>query len=431
MSHVFMAGVGKAAIGYPDDFFPYRGFRGRRLLGVQEDIYARVLLTEKDSERFLLVSLELGDITDEWAGELSERTGVSADHIWFTVTHNHAAPYANSTWGEDVLDADKTEPFCRCCIEAIMNAYEQAAARLCPARVLYSEGEAYVNVNRDWKYSGTQPNFTAPYITAKNVHGYSDRTVSVLQFVDEQARVFAYVVGYAVHSSALFRQFWGEQGGMFISGDLSGAAMRYVEERSDAVAIHVLGCAADQNARFSAVEFEIDRSGNAVEVVREGARDMVSAMAAEWGSEVLRAAQDAVELPVDLIAVAQTVVTAPTKEKYEGGPPMSLPIGYEWKINGAAPLPLFMVRLGRLLLFGIPGEMVAHVGTVVKDLLLQAGASRALVVTQCNGSVSYMSDEDGYAKKTFEATQSHFAPGVDRLIENAAAILAREVLRDV
>ena len=422
------AGAGKAAIGYPENFFPYRGFRGRRLLGVHDDIHARVLLLEKESERFLLISLELGDITNEWAPEISKETGVPADHIWFTVTHNHAAPYANSTWGEFVPDEEKTESFCRCCIDAILRAYADAKAGLRPARMLYSEGNAYVNVNRDVKYTGHQPNFTAPYITAKNIHGYSDRTVSVLQFVDEDDRAFAYVVGYAVHSSALFRQFWGDEGGMLVSGDLSGAAMRYVEKRSDAIAIHVLGCAADQNARFNVVGFEFDREGNAVEVIREeGGYDMVNAMAAEWGSEVLLAAQSGIVLPVDAIAVAKTVVTAATKEKYEGGHPMTLPADYEWKIKGTADMPLFMVRIGSLALFGIPGEMVARVGTDIKNALREAGFDQALVVTQCNGAVSYMSDEDGYAKKTFEATQSHFAPGIAGIIEAGAVGLAREI----
>lgn len=63
----FKAGAGKAAIHYPENFFPYRGFRGRKLLGVHDDIYARVLLMEAGDARVLIISLELGDITDEWA----------------------------------------------------------------------------------------------------------------------------------------------------------------------------------------------------------------------------------------------------------------------------------------------------------------------------------------------------------------------------
>lgn len=425
----FQAGAGKAAIGYPEHFFPYRGFRGRRLLGVHDDIYVRVLLLEKGDARFLLISLELGDITDEWAEEISERTGVPADHIWFTVTHNHDAPYANSTWGEFVPDGDKTEPFCRCCIDAILRAVSQAQASLCPARLRYGEGKAYVNVNRDVKYTGSQPEFTSPYTMAKNIHGYSDHTVSVLEFTDEQGRAFVYVVGYAVHSSALFQQFWDEEGGMLVSGDLSGGAMRYVEERSDAIAIHLLGAAGDQNARFNVIEPVFDREGNVHNVNRsEAGYGMVDAMAEEWGSEVLLAAKNAVDVPAEIIAAIKNTVTAPTKEKYEGGPPMSLPIGYEWKLGGEAELTLSMLRIGPMALFGIPGELVARAGTDIKNALLARGFTHAVVVTQCNGSVSYMSDAHGYAEKTFEAIESHFAPGVAELILDSAVALADQLL---
>ncbi len=425
----FKAGAGKAAISYPDNFFPYHGFRGRRLLGVHDDIHARVLLMEHDSERFLIISLELGDITDEWAAEISEKTGVPADHIWFTVSHNHAAPYANSTWGEFVPDEDKTEPFCQCCMNAILAAVDIARNNLCNARIRYSEGQSYVNVNRDVKYTGNQPNFTSPYITAKNIHGYSDHTVSVLDFADLTGKVFAYVVGYAVHSSALFHQFWDNDGGMLISGDLSGAAMRYVEERSDAVAIHLLGAAADQNARFNVIEFVPDRNGNVHEVDRsEAGYAMVDAMAEEWGSEVLLASKHAIDIPADTVTAAKKVITAPTKEKYEAGPPMSLPVGYEWKISGEADMTLSMLRIGSLVLFGIPGELVARAGSDIKKALLERGFSQAIIVTQCNGCVSYMSDESGYAKKTFEAVQSHFAPGVAGLIQKGALGLADMLL---
>lgn len=423
------AGAGKAAIGYPEHFFPYRGFRGRKLLGVHDDIYVRVLLLEKESKRYLIISLELGDITDEWASEISEKTGIPADHIWFTVTHNHDAPYANSTWGEFVPDAEKTEPFCRCCIDAILKAVTAAQNSLCPARLRYGEGQAYVNVNRDVKYTGNQPEFTSPYVMAKNIHGYSDHTVSVLEFVDECDKTFAYVIGYAVHSSALFQQFWGEDGGMLVSGDLSGAAMRYVEDRSDAIAIHLLGAAGDQNARFNVIEPVFDRDGNVHNVNRsEAGYGMVDAMAEEWGSEVLLAAKTAVDVPTDAVAAAKVTITVPTKEKYQGGPPMSLPIGYEWKLTGETDMTLSMLRIGSLALLGIPGELVARAGTNIKNALLDRGFAHAVVVTQCNGSVSYMSDEDGYAKKTFAAVQSHFAPGIAERILDGALALADKTL---
>lgn len=310
-------------------------------------------------------------------------------------------------------DEEKTEPFCRCCINAILEAAALAQERLCHARLRYGEGAAYVNVNRDSKYTGSQPDITSPYVMAKNIHGYSDHTVSVLEFVDDDSQTFAYVVGYAVHSSALFQQFWGEDGGMLISGDLSGAAMRYVEERSDAVALHLLGAAADQNARFNVIEPTFDRYGNVSNVNRsEAGYAVVDLMAEEWGSEVFLAAKNAVEISADTLAAAKLTITAPTKEKYEGGPPTTLPVGYEWKIGGAADLNLSMIRIGPLTLFGIPGELVARAGDSIKQALLACGFTQAMVVTQCNGAVSYLSDADGYEKRHLKQLKAILPPAL-------------------
>ena len=429
-SNSFKAGAGKAAIVYPDGFFPYRGFGGRRLIGIHDDIHARALLLENDGDRFLIVSLELGDITDEWVEELSWETGVPADHIWLTATHTHEAPYANSTWGDHVPDGEKTEPFCRCCKEAILTAYRQALAQLCPARLYYSEGQAWVNVNRDVKYEGCQPGFTAPYITGKNLHGYSDHTVSVLRLEDLSGRALAYVVGYGVHSSVLFHQYWGEEGGMLISGDLSGAAMRYVEERTDAVALHLLGCAGDQNPRFSVLGQKLDRDGNVTDKdYGDAGYALLDVMADEWGGEILRADRDAQEIGVSKLLCAKRTVTARTKEKWEGGPPMSLPVGYEWTLGGSMDLTLRLLVLGGVALLGIPGELVASEGSRLKQLLLDSGFSHAMVVTQANGCVQYMADDEGYALKTFEATQSHFAPGIGRTLAEGAKALAAQIRR--
>lgn len=419
-----LAGAGKAAITYPDDFFPYAGFRGRRFIGVHDDIHARVLLLERDSESFLIVSLELGDITNEWAPELAEKTGVPADHIWLTATHDHEAPYANSTWGEFVPDEVKTEPFCRCCVQAILEAFSQARQSLRPARMYCGEGQAWVNVNRDWKYTGHQKEYTAPYISAKNIHGYSDHTVCVVRFDDEAGRTIAFLTGYAVHSSVLFHQVWGDEGGMLISGDLSGAAMRYVEERTDAVAIHLLGAAGDQDPRFSTIHSVFDRDGNvSMADYGDAGYALVDAMAAEWGAEILLASQQAQSIPTDTLYAACHTVIAGTKEKWEGGPPMTMPADYDWKPNGTMDITLYMLRVGGVTLLGIPGELVASVGTELKQLMASGGCEYPMVVTQCNGCVQYMSDAEGYTNKTFEASQSHFAPGIGQTLRAGACQL--------
>ena len=76
--------------------------------------------------------------------------------------------------------------------------------------------------------------------TGVNPDGLSDKTVSVLSFKDLDGNPVSYLYSYAVHSTMmLFSQV--KDGGMLFSGDLAGAASRYIEEQTDVQTITVEG----------------------------------------------------------------------------------------------------------------------------------------------------------------------------------------------
>ena len=53
-----------------------------------------------------------------------------------------------------------------------------------------------------------------------------------------------------------------------------------------------------------------------------------------------------------------------------------------------------------------------------------------MIISQCNGSYSYISDADGYDKMTFEAVASHFMPGIDdKIIEGFENLLENIIQR--
>jgi hypothetical protein len=66
------------------------------------------------------------------------------------------------------------------------------------------------------------------------------------------------------------------------------------------------------------------------------------------------------------------------------------------------------------LLIGIPAEIVTSIGSDIKHCVPEG--FEAVIITQCNGSFSYMSDDNGYEVLTFEALASHFMPGSARRI---------------
>ena len=93
---------------------------------------------------------------------------------------------------------------------------------------------------------------------------------------------------------------------------------------------------------------------------------LVDALASELGESILRAGKNAVPVPGAPLRMAKAAVSVRTKEKWEGGPPMSLPAGYSWILGEYIDLSLYMFRLGTLAIMGIPGELVASVGTQLK-----------------------------------------------------------------
>jgi hypothetical protein len=428
---ILRVGAGKAAIVYPDNFFPYSGFRGRYLTGVHDDIYARALFLDNGTDKMLFVSLEIGDITDEWVPEISRETELPAENIFLAATHTHTAPYANSTWGERVVDTEKTEPFCQACKDAVYSAIRAAQASARPATMRFSEGSCSVNVSRVRPYEGNSEKVTARYISAPNPHANSDKTVAVMTFADSSDRVIAYLINYAVHSAVLFRQVWDQKdGGSLVSGDLAGAAMRYVEERvPDAVALYTMGAAADQITRYTMVHSVFDADGN---ISRKDYGDevgygLVDAMGSELGEEVLRAAKSAREAETSLLKIAEITVSAMGKREGTGGPPTQIPDGFQYVPTEMTGIRLRLIKAGETALLTVPGEIVASIGSDIKAALKAQGFANAVVITQCNGALQYISDDYGYDNMTFEANMSHFMKGIGKIIAGGAVTMAKEL----
>lgn len=429
--NVLCVGAGKAAIEFPENFFPYNGFSGRYLIGVGDELHARALLVKHGECSVLLVSLELGDITDEWAPEISRVTGIPAENIFLAATHTHNAPYANSTWGERVGDAEKTESFCCACLAAVLKAAKTAQETIRPAKLSFAEGICDINVSRVKPYEGTQTDVTARYIPAPNPHAYSDKTVAVMTFTDLNGGVIAYLLNYAVHSAVLFRQVWGKNKvGSLTSGDMAGAAMRYVEERSPGtVAVYTMGAAGDQLPRYTMVHRVFDAQGNfkSEDYGDVAGQVLVAAMAGELGAEVLHTSAVAEEKEPEQLRFATVTVSAMGKEEWHGGPPMAIPKDYQYTPTQEIDIQLNMIALGNIALLTVPAEIVASIGHDLKIAIKEQGFENAIVITQCNGALQYIANDENYDQMTMEANASHFMKGVAGILVDGARQLVRKL----
>jgi len=440
-----VAGASRVAIPFPEGFFPHKSFRGRYFTGIHDDLFVRALyMINSDAEELLFISIDVGDVHEKIIDPISRRTGIAAGHIFIMATHTHAAPHFGGTWEEDVIDRKQSEEFAALCLESIVAAADQARRSARRACVYISCGSCEINVNRDYKYSGTDGRISSPYISAPNPAGIKNHELIVLQFKDEQGITIACLVNYPVHSNVTFYQTWIYGEGMLVSGDLAGVAMRYTESHSDpgTVSLFAMGAAADQIPKYISNHRVFDKDGNASWEYygqKEGLL-LAEVQGTELGRAVIESIRNECRLiKNNTIRIGSKVITEPGKIAGTGGMTdvsegkasdyraqykEDMKEDFKYVPDADISMVLQLIRLGDLMIAVVPAEIVTSTGIEIKNVVKEITGAETIVISQCNGSYSYISDEDGYRKRTFEAVASHFMPGIADVIVKGFGELA-------
>lgn len=407
----YRVGTAKLAIPYPEDFFPYHSWGPRRLTGIHDDLCVRVIYLSEPGQ-LLMVSVENGDIDPLWVAKLAEASGVAKENILISATHTHTAPYIGGYWPEDVDDVEKSERYTAKAWETVVEAVKSAMRETVPAALQYGVGSCDVNVNRDRPVKDPETGRTV-YRIGKNIHGYSDKSVPVMRFLRQDGTTAAVLFNYGVHSSILFATDM-KDGGQLASGDLAGSAMSYVEKAlgHSAVAMFTLAPAADQNARYLATFTDVDEDGNRRNGnYGVGSYVVVDMLGRELAGEVLDVC-DALSgacAAASIRTVAETVLV-PGKVKKEGPGAKWPESPAEYKPADPVPLPLAVTAIGGLAIVSIGCEVSSGNAPEIKRIMAEKGFHDTVIITQCNGSSSYMSDPKGYRVVTFSAKASHMMP---------------------
>lgn len=410
------AGAAKICIKIPDNFFPYHGFNHRVLSGVHDDVFVRTAMIKNETEGVLFISVDTGDLSDKWLPMISKMSGLPEDNIFLTATHTHEAPYIDRTIPENVEDTEKTEQFIEQFKKAIAAAITLTKNNLVPARLGFGTGYCVANVNRDVLQSD------GSYRTGVNPHGNTDHTVYIFKIEDLNGQPIAFINSYAVHSSImLFSKVYND--GMLMSGDLAGTAMEYVEDQTGAVSLFVMGAAGDQGPLFSACEMGKKPDGN-IFVKDEGEMGfaLVRALGNLLGNEIVRAGKTIVHME-DSAAISAKMgfVVAPGQEKPEQRPGKPLPPDFEFKDSEPRILRLGLIKINDIAFAGIPGEIMNSIGADISSGLKSKGCKNTMIITQCNGSNSYMGDDEAYEQHKFAAIASYMKKGI-------AGILVKGIL---
>jgi neutral ceramidase len=381
--------------------------------GINDRIFVRAIVVDDGHARAGLVTVDAGGLpTDLWSQvsqQAEAQLRIPAANLLLTATHTHSVPFGIS----------------RDLAPRIVKAISEAAGKLQPARMAYGTGVSFINVNRNLIDAQTHRWWEGP-----NYEGPSDKTVAVIRFETLDRKPIGVYYNYAVH---------GVLNGQLdqISGDIPGAASRYIEDSLDdtAVAVWSTGASGDQNPIYFQQTYDLreirikeyasrgidisnamppggqglDRKNPKVAKLMNQQRQMTLSMGQMLGEEVLHVMRDSLERPVESTRIngAQKTVTCPGRKRTDSGR-----AGFPGTYTDADPIPirLSVVRLGDIALAGVNAEVFT---TIAQRLKRESPLKHTMMVTLTNGVApsGYIPNDAAFGYNTFEVVSSNLKPG--------------------
>jgi neutral ceramidase len=416
------AGAAKVDITPPTNSLP-SGY-----LGILDPLYARALVLDDGSSRAALITIDAGAVSEEvWqrvSAEADRELKIPRTNVLITATHTHSAP------------RDSAERVTKGILEAIRSAI----ATLQPAQVRLGSGQSHINVNRNIIHPETRR-----WWEGVNHDGPSDKTVTVMYVYSREGAPIAVYYNYAVHAVLLGQTD-------LVSGDLPGAASRYIEESLvGAVAIWSEGAAGDQNPVYFQQTYDLreirvrdyakrgidisnamppggqglDRSDPKVKRLMDQQKQMALSMGQMLGEEVLYVIRERLERPIlhSKLFGAQKTVTCPGRKRTDSGR-----AGYPGTYVDADPIPirLSLVTIGDVAIAGVNAEVF---NMIAQRLKRESPLKHTMMATLTNGVApsGYIPHDAAFGFHTFEVLSSRLKPGcAESAIVNGALDLIEQ-----
>ncbi|MBQ7235792.1 MAG: hypothetical protein IJX03_01370 [Clostridia bacterium] len=419
-------------------------YKVRKADGILDDLEIVATAFNQNGKTILIISVDncgiKKEVINEFKAKITERTGVPAEAIYIHTTHTHTGPRVYPV-AEDQLQADyKVLLFSR-----IADVAQFAIEDLKPAKMGYGVGEAKkVAFIRRYKMKDgttkTNPGVNNPDIVAPV--GELDESVNVVRFDREGAETVV-LVNFANHPDVV--------GGNKISSDWPGLTRRFVEKAIDNTkCIFLNGAQGDVNhvnvhptkGDFNDMFNDFDGCSRGYGHARHIARVVTGAVLSVY---------DKVEyVDVDDIKYSLTYVQVPVNK----ADPKDLPLAHKYNDLHLAGrddeipfkammlttvvaeairmvrlenepefynLPFGAVAIGKVALFGIPGEPFNAIGRGIKEA---NGWDMIIPTCNTNGSEGYYPMQDSYDEGGYEARTSTFKAGTaEKIIADGVKIL--------
>ncbi len=411
----------------------------REATGVNDDLFAKAIVIERDGVKAALVVCDLitipRDITEAARKLIASSPGIPAGNVMISATHTHTGPIVRGSSGEDPLKgdtADTTVNYARSLPELIAQVVRKADAKLAPATASAAVGkEEHLSFNRRFFMKdgslGWNPSKRSPKVDRPA--GPIDPDVPVVYFAsaDKEKHPLAMHVSFAMHLDTV-------AGGQ-ISADYPGVLSSLLAKVKgpDMVTVFAAGACGDINhldnqslekqrgpdeaARIGTIlAGEVLRTYRNLQPIADGP---------------LRAKNEVVQLPlVELqpgdFEKAKDFVLNPSKGKKTFLGPV-----WAYKVLDVAArkgkpieVEVQVITFGDIAFVALPGEMSVELGPDVKN---RSPFKQTIVVELANGSIGYIPTKRAYAEGNYEPVSARCAPGSGEMLVAAAVKLLNEL----
>jgi Neutral/alkaline non-lysosomal ceramidase, N-terminal len=390
----------------PQDSQWLLGYQARQSNGVHDNIYHRVLALDTGETSFYLISTDVclysPSFQDTVMRALQSRTGIDPAHVWWSVTHTHAAPELGPPDMYKALlgrsDHEWDRDYTTLVTNRLIDAVKTARDTLEPARMSFATTTANANINRrardvDGKIS-----------LGLNPDGPVDRQVNLMRVERADGTPIALVVNYAMHGTVMSGQ------NLRISGDAPGVVAGYVEEQLGGIVLYINGAAGNIAPIYSVYA---DPSSGHLSQFRVLLGDRVIAQA-----RTMTPGTDRV-----VIRHGQQIVETPRREDLIWPDEMA---AYATDDRQRIKLPLRFLAINDTVIWSAPVEMFCEIAMNIRE---RSPFKQTFYFGYTNGWFGYLPTAKAFDEGGYEPRTSPFTPQVESDLTTAVTVFLKSFRR--
>lgn len=385
-SNKFYAGAAKRDITPTAQQMPYSLLGPLCFQFVHDSLSVRALYLENGDEKAMIVTYDLPLVPygETMRQHIAELTGLPKASVMVAATHNHNAPYMLAPmFGEDE-NGKKQKSYSELVMKSTDEAVKAAVAAKQEARLGFGRGKSYINVNRDEVMEDGKA------VVGNNYERPSDKSLYVLRIEKPDGTPISLLVNYACH--AVFMNGNNIDGKFYISSDIPGNTSTRLEKQLGGVVLWTSNAAGDQNPRIM-TNFGADENKKTLlpKCIGAGADVIFDALVNEHVRDILKVNKT---IKCEEVAPAIKGIDHPTEVQGR----TDKPVTYD----------LSMLRLGDINILGINAEVCTSIGAAC---VATSDKANTILITHCNGYMTYVSDNWMWDHQSFEVGGSLSARG--------------------